>query len=152
MTRSLKRGEWLFHEGDFGDSAYLVEEGEILVALQRDEELIPLGVYGEGSLFGEMAIISDQPRAAGAIAQTDCVLRMISRDQIHTRLEHADPILKLCMSVLIDHLKRSLDQYNQPHDDGSSLSFDERLQRAADDAVRATALGELKNEIGRAHV
>ena len=143
-TRSLKRGEWLFHEGDLGDCAYLVEEGEILIALEREGEQIPLGLYAEGSLFGEIAIIGDQPRAASAIAQTDCVLRIISRELLNSRLEHADPILKMCMSVIIGHLQRSLDPYREPPEREENLTLDERLQRAADDAVRATALGDLK--------
>ena len=78
MTTTLQEGEWLFQEGDNGDCAYLVESGEIQIVLERGDDLIPLGVYGEGSLFGEMSIIGDQPRSASAFAQTACTLRKIS--------------------------------------------------------------------------
>ena len=137
VTKTLSAGEWLFHEGDPGDCAYLVEQGEILIVLEREDEIIPLGLYGEGSLFGEIAIIGDQPRSAGALAHTDCRLRKISREQLNRRLDQADPILKLCISVLIDHLKKSLNQYEQ-QDPDRGLSLDEKLQRAADAAVQAT--------------
>jgi CRP-like cAMP-binding protein len=29
MVRAFKAGEWVFHEGDSGDCAYLVESGEV---------------------------------------------------------------------------------------------------------------------------
>ena len=140
VTKTLNAGEWIFHEGDAGDCAYLVEQGEVLIALEREDEIIPLGLYGEGSLFGEIAIIGDQPRSAGAVAHTDCRLRKISREQLNRRLDQADPILKVCISVLIGHLKKSLDQYEH-RDPDEGLSLDEKLQRAADQAVRATQLG-----------
>ena len=143
ITQSFSEGEWIFREGDSGDCAYLVERGEVLIALERDQKIIPLGIYSEGSLFGEIAIIGDQPRAAGAFAQTSCSLRRISRDQLNRRLDKADPILKVCISVLIGHLKKSLAQYNQD-DERPKLSFDEQLQHAADAAVRANSSHDLK--------
>ncbi len=132
-VKVLQPGEWLFHEGDAGDCAYLVESGEIQIVLERNEDFIPLGIYGPGSLFGEMSIIGDQPRSASAFAQSVCQLRMISREQINRRLDQADPILKVCMSVLIGHLKKSLTQYDEPVEE--EISLDERLRRAADRAI-----------------
>lgn len=142
MVRTLSAGEWVFHEGDAGDCAYLVEVGEVQIVLERGEEVIPLGVYGEGSLFGEMSIIGDQPRSASAFAQTNCRLRKISRDQINRRLDQADPILKVCMSVLIGHLKKSLAKYDQETEE-PQISLDEKLKLAADRAIRSSVGGEL---------
>ncbi len=135
MVRTFKAGEWVFHEGDSGDCAYLVESGEVQIVLERGSELIPLVCYGEGSLFGEMSIIGDQPRSASAFAQSDCKLRKISREQINRRLDQADPILKVCMSVLIGHLKKSLAKYDQDQSKEPELSLDEKLRLAADHAV-----------------
>jgi EAL domain-containing protein (putative c-di-GMP-specific phosphodiesterase class I) len=135
MVRAFKAGEWVFHEGDSGDCAYLVESGEVQIVLERGSDLIPLVCYGEGSLFGEMSIIGDQPRSASAFAQSDCKLRKISREQINRRLDQADPILKVCMSVLIGHLKKSLAKYDQDQSKEPELSLDEKLRLAADRAV-----------------
>ena len=136
MIRGFKAGEWVFHEGDIGDCAYLVETGEVQIVLERGSELIPLVCYGEGSLFGEMSIIGDQPRSASAFAQSDCKLRKISREQINRRLDQADPILKVCMSVLIGHLKKSLAKYDEKADSKPEISLDEKLRLAADRAVK----------------
>lgn len=135
ITENYQAGDWIFHEGDSGDCAYLVEQGEVLIALQRDDELIQLGLYGEGALFGEMAILSDRPRSAGALAYSDCSLKRISRDQLNRRLEQADPIIKVCMSVLMGHLRKSLEQYSQDRQPEEPQSLDEQLRQAADQAV-----------------
>ena len=145
MIRSFKAGEWVFHEGDIGDCAYLVEAGEVQIVLERGSELIPLVCYGEGSLFGEMSIIGDQPRSASAFAQSDCKLRKISREQINRRLDQADPILKVCMSVLIGHLKKSLAKYDEKENTEPELSLDEKLRLAADRAVKPSM--QVQNEI-----
>lgn len=137
MVRTFNEGDWVFHEGDAGDCAYLVESGEVQIVLERGSELIPLVCYGEGSLFGEMSIIGDQPRSASAFAQSNCKLRAISRDQINRRLDQADPILKVCMSVLIGHLKKSLAKYDEVDSTESELSLDEKLRQAADRAIHS---------------
>ena len=134
MTRRFKEGDWIFREGDQGDCAYLVEQGEVLVVLERGAQMIPLLIHAEGALFGEMSIIGNLPRSASVIAQTDCTLKMISRDQVDRRLDQADPILRVFMSVLIGHLRKSLEQYNEPSDE--SISLNEKLKRAADLAVQ----------------
>ena len=106
-------GSWIFREGDDGDCAYLVEEGEVLILLERGDQHISLGVYGKGSMFGEMAIIDDQPRSASAFTSTSCTLRTISRSQLNYRIEKADPVLQVCISVLLGHLRKTLTHFNQ---------------------------------------
>ena len=108
LNQNFASGTWIFHQGDLGQCAYLVEEGEVVIVLEDEEELIPLGMYGPGSLFGEMAIIDDQPRSAGAYAHRDCRLRVIQREHLNYRLEQADPILQICISVLMKHLRKTL--------------------------------------------
>jgi diguanylate cyclase len=148
LTKTYSAGEWIFHEGDSGECAYLIEDGEVVIVLERDDEWVPLGVYGKGALFGEMAIIDDQPRSAGAIVQKKCRLRMITRSQINHRIEQADPILKVCISVLLGHLRKTLSNLNSgsvltppAEEDTSNLPLPERLQRATDEALLSGSTG-----------
>jgi EAL domain-containing protein (putative c-di-GMP-specific phosphodiesterase class I) len=114
LNQNFTAGTWIFHQGDLGQCAYLVEEGEVVIVLEDEDTLIPLGVYGPGSLFGEMAIIDDQPRSAGAYAHNQCRLRVIQREHLNYRLEQADPILQICISVLMKHLRKTLLQVKSP--------------------------------------
>jgi diguanylate cyclase len=145
QIHAFQAGEWIFHEHDEGDCAYLVEEGEVLILLEREEKHVPLGIYGEGSLFGEMAIIDNQKRSASAFAYTNCRLRTISRDHLNYRLEQADPILKVCINVLMGHLRKTLTHLDpEDHSNKSNItsSLPDMLQLAADQAVLASTTGQ----------
>lgn len=144
LIQTFSAGRWLFEAGDPGDVAYLVEEGEVVIALKTGEGVTPLAVYGPGSLFGEMALIDQNPRSASALALTDCRLRVISREQILHRTEQADPLLRLFLSVLMGNLRKTLRQLEGTQGgaaQGARAPLRELLQEAADAAVRASAVG-----------
>jgi CRP-like cAMP-binding protein len=69
QERKLGPGEVLFHEGDEGDTMYVVLEGEIMISKNipgaGDEALAFLE---RGDYFGEMALIDKKPRSADARA------------------------------------------------------------------------------------
>lgn len=152
LNQSFTAGTWIFHQGDLGQCAYLVEEGEVVIVLEDEDKLIPLGVYGPGSLFGEMAIIDDQPRSAGAYAHTDCQLRVIQREHLNYRLEQADPILQICISVLMKHLRKTLLQVKSPSSPlikepstSSDLSLEEVVNNPLDPQLKE-ALQHVANQ------
>ena len=121
-TQQFSAGSWIFREGDAGDFAFLVEEGSVGIVLERESGPIQLVEHERGAFFGEMAIIDDKPRSASAYATTDCVLRVITRSQINSRLEHADPILQVCLSVLMNHLRRTLNRLDKGSANEPSVS------------------------------
>jgi len=61
----LQKGEEVFHEGDAGDSWYVIYEGqvEVTTASSSGDER-PLSVLDTGSGFGEMAMLDGSPRSA----------------------------------------------------------------------------------------
>jgi hypothetical protein len=71
-------GTAVFKEGDSGGDMFIIESGQIdIVRKARGDE--PIATLGPGDFFGEMAILEDQPRFAGAIAKTDVRLLRIER-------------------------------------------------------------------------
>src|SRR5438067_2777821 len=65
QLKRFRKGSVIFEQGDEGDALYIVESGRAKVAIKDEEgrEKI-LSVFGEGDYFGEMALLSDQPRSA----------------------------------------------------------------------------------------
>ena len=104
--RRFRAGETVFAQGDAGQCAYVVEEGSVDIFTRAGDREILLATRQPGELFGEMAIIDDQPRSAGARAVTDCTLLMITRDQLNQRIERTDPILRMCIQVVLRHLRQ----------------------------------------------
>ncbi len=76
--RSLVRGDVLFLEGDSPDSLYIVLRGRIAVTNKStDGRESVLALMEPGDLFGEMGMLDDRPRSAGARAlETSSVVRL----------------------------------------------------------------------------
>lgn len=71
----------IFNEGDSGDSLYIVVDGKV-----RISRMVPtvgeecLSMLERGEVFGEMALIDEQPRSADARAHDDgCTVFSVSR-------------------------------------------------------------------------
>jgi len=71
----------IFAEGERGDKLYIVVDGQV-----RISRLVPgmgeecLTILGRGEVFGEMALIDEQPRSADARAHTEgCTVFSVSR-------------------------------------------------------------------------
>lgn len=73
--RSFEAGAVIFHQGEPGDSVYVVKRGEVEVLREGFEQ--PLARLGPGEFFGEMALLTEAPRNATVRAVTPVdVLRM----------------------------------------------------------------------------
>ena len=53
----ISKGDEVFHEGDPGDAAYIVETGSVGIFKNIEGEEVHLATMNDGELFGEMAII-----------------------------------------------------------------------------------------------
>jgi CRP/FNR family cyclic AMP-dependent transcriptional regulator len=87
--------EYLFRQGDPGNYAYIVISGEVEIFFESGKgDPRPLATVGEGTCFGEMALLDGEPRSAGARTVSECMLSRISRrDFIH--IMHQYPAIAL---------------------------------------------------------
>lgn len=74
-------GERIFQYGDAGDKLFIILEGKVRIFREvggMGEEA--LAVLGQGEIFGEMALLDDSTRSAGALAHERCRLLVIAKD------------------------------------------------------------------------
>jgi CRP-like cAMP-binding protein len=76
--KSFISGEDVINEGMQGDSMYVIKYGTVRV-LKKDEEVTRMS---SGQHFGEMALISDEPRTATIQATERVNLIEITRDKL----------------------------------------------------------------------
>ena len=77
----LKKGEYVFEEGDEAIFAYVLTEGVIeIVATSKGVEQV-LAKLEKGTVFGEMAIIDGFPRSASARAAGDCKVQEVGHKE-----------------------------------------------------------------------
>jgi uncharacterized protein YhbP (UPF0306 family) len=75
-----KAGETIVRQGGPADKFFIVIDGEAEVVRAEDGEQRVIESLSPGSLFGEMAIMRDQPRSATVAAKTDVKLLALERD------------------------------------------------------------------------
>ena len=114
---ALPAGTLLFAEGDSGSCAYLIDSGRIEIYLVREGREVVLAVRGPGELVGEMAIIDSLPRSASARITADCELVIVTAEQIAHRVARTDPILRMCLGMVIAKYRETvamIDQADRP--------------------------------------
>jgi EAL domain-containing protein (putative c-di-GMP-specific phosphodiesterase class I) len=106
MLKNLHRevypiGEIIFKEGDSGDCAYLIEEGRVEVCISSTQR----SHINKGELFGEIALVDQQPRTATVRAIENTVLIPIQRQLVHELLEKADPVVRHLLLVILERYR-----------------------------------------------
>ena len=91
--RKLEKGEILFSQTDPANTVYVVRSGciSIFLATPEGRELVINEMYS-GDCFGELSLITDQPRSTGALARESSEVISIPRDVFLKGLE-AEPEL-----------------------------------------------------------
>ncbi len=94
----LKRprpGETIIAEGEPGQSFYMLARGTVRVTRKDlSGAVIPLASLHDGSIFGEMALVSASPRTATVTAETDCDLLEFDREALTSIAREAGTIAR----------------------------------------------------------
>jgi CRP/FNR family cyclic AMP-dependent transcriptional regulator len=94
---SFLRGTVIFGEGDRSTDAYVVKQGRVELRLQLDTER-QWAVVETGGVFGEIALLTDQPRVNSAVAVDDTVCDVVSQQEFmnawHTNPDGLLPVVR----------------------------------------------------------
>lgn len=105
-NRMVKAGEPVFSEGDSAEEGlYYICYGTVEISRHEPGGDRKLAELGEGSVFGEMAIINSDARNATVIAKTDCGLFTINRRNFQHKVEQLDPFMRGVFRVLVMELR-----------------------------------------------
>jgi CRP-like cAMP-binding protein len=107
---SFEAGQPVFHEGDSGDSMYVILEGEVEISIGG--ELVETLTAGEP--FGEMALVDQSPRLVTAIAKTPTVLAAVPLKRFLYMVEETPYFSVQIMKVMAERL-RTLNSWRMSH-------------------------------------
>lgn len=101
---TFEAGQVIFERGDPSDFMYGIMDGE--VEIRVGDRL--LETISDGSVFGEMALIDDEPRSATAVAKTSCRVVQVNAPAFHELIAlHPDFALEV-MKLMSSRLRRQL--------------------------------------------
>jgi EAL domain-containing protein (putative c-di-GMP-specific phosphodiesterase class I) len=108
FSKVIPKGEVIYKEGQTGDCAYLIESGQVELFVTSKDECTPLSLLGPGEIFGEMAMLDGSRREASAKANTEVVLSVVSKEALSERIDEADPIVRLLITMMAKRTRETL--------------------------------------------
>ena len=142
--RTVAAGDVLFEEGDVGSVAYVVESGVIEICRFTGEEYVTLVELEKGALFGEMALIDNQPRSAMARANGEAVVKEIGKEAFMQYLKSSPNVAFNMMQQLAGHVRTANAKLSVDAFAGSGSVDEADAVGDQQEAVRKPSAGEVK--------
>ena len=94
------RGERVIEQGEEGGSMFILLRGEASVVLSANGTETRVAMLREGDYFGEMSLLTGEPRSATVVAQTDCELWEIGKEVLGQLLEENQILVEKLSDLL----------------------------------------------------
>jgi NTE family protein len=106
--RRFQPDDVIVREGDPGDSLFIIETGLVEVfLLSATGEATVLSRLGPGEAFGEMSVLTGEPRSASIRAISPTVVREVPRDRFLQAASETPMLLFNLSRVLVGRLSRA---------------------------------------------
>jgi CRP/FNR family transcriptional regulator len=124
QRRVYRTGEKLFVEGQVGKAVFIIKSGQVeLSRTMPDGTVQSLGLLGPGQIFGEMALLEQLPRAAGATVAEDGEILLLYTATLESLIQHNPAIgvklmrnMAIMLSALLRKTNKELDQRVKTHE------------------------------------
>ncbi len=102
------RGETMVRQNDTGDSLYIIRSGSVEITMTTGKsEPVVLASLGPGNCFGEMSLLTGEPRSATVTALEETQVVVVDKNGLQALLE-SNPTLVEPLSMMLE--KRSEEQ------------------------------------------
>lgn len=102
--RFVPEGTMVMRQGDEGNCAYLIQSGVVSVQVEHEGRQVEVARLELGQIFGEMALIFDEPRSASVKAVEDCNLIIITRQSFKQKLDRSDPTIQAIVKMVTQRI------------------------------------------------
>lgn len=142
----FRPGDVIVQEGTPGDKFFIVLSGQVEVWQSYDKGTGDLlAVHGPGHLFGEMALVDEEPRSASVVARTAGHMLYLTREQFHDVLTES-PSVALSVTRSLSAMVRKSNQSYVERLRSRNRQLEEayrNLQEAQEELLRAERLSNL---------
>jgi len=103
----------LFKQGDVGDSAYIIIEGEAKIMVDTPKGMVTVATLEHNAIIGEIAILCDVPRTATVQASSKLVALKISKDVFFRLVMDFPQMAVEIMRELANRLEKTTEQLRE---------------------------------------
>ena len=115
--RRYRRNETIFHQGDPGDSLYIVARGRVKIVLPspEGEDAAIIATLDRGDFFGELALLDGAPHSASAVALEPSETLVLHREPFDELLLTDAALRRALMAGLVGELRRLTGHVEELH-------------------------------------
>lgn len=127
--QQVKKGQVVIRQGDHADSCFFIKQGSAEVRLPGEKGPVTLAILQSGQYFGEEGLLTEGPRNADIVMESDGILMRLEKSDF-------DQLLK-APSLAMMHFSDAINAV-------ASGEFEWLDVRLADEQARGTLKGALK--------
>jgi CRP-like cAMP-binding protein len=104
----VEKGQFIFFQSDPSEKAYIVRSGLVSIVLESpDGRAMVINEMRPGNFFGEVGVLTKQPRSTSAIARTESELLALPRQAFLSILEAEPALARRILEMTANRLRGS---------------------------------------------
>ena len=124
--------EYIIKQADLGDSLYIIADGVVGVQVKNEKgDLILVSKLGVGDFFGEMSLMTGEPRTANIITEIPCVVLKVNKKIMKEIISNNNEVLDSISGILA---KRKIATEKSKNE---SLKSNEEVNKLSKDIKKA---------------
>jgi small-conductance mechanosensitive channel len=115
-------GESIVRKGQEGGSMFVIVRGNVKVQLPLTEGTKTINELKAGDFFGEMSLLTGEPRSANVVAEDETEVLRISKDDLKPLFEKNPELLKTISEIVEQRRLLLLEENNDEQQEKSEIS------------------------------
>jgi len=104
LMRIYPRDTMIFSECQRGAEMFIIQDGKVKITKVVNGEEVTLAVLKKGDMFGEMALLENKPRSASAVADEECRLMTVNRQNFDQMVSTQAQLIAKLTTTLAERL------------------------------------------------
>ena len=125
-TKTIRKGELLFREGEAWGSMYLITKGQLRVFKKKGDQQIEIDTLRPGQILGEMGFLDQQPRSASAEAIIDTEVVEISQQIYAATFVNIPEWVKVLLKAIVARLRATTVKVKNLESASSEVDYSEK--------------------------
>lgn len=109
-TVTYQKDRMIFSESQSGADMFVIQSGQVRISKVINGNEVVLAVLKAGDMFGEMALLENKPRSASAIANEDCKLIVLNKNNFDMMVATQPQLISRLTTTLAERLWTSYRQ------------------------------------------
>jgi CRP/FNR family transcriptional regulator, cyclic AMP receptor protein len=106
--KKIPKGNYLFFQSDPAEAAYVVRSGSIAIILGgSDGRELLINEMRPGDCFGEVGVLTGQPRSTGAVARVNSEVLVIPGQAFITAINNEPKLARRVLNTIAERLRAS---------------------------------------------